>query len=100
MFVKVEAHFPLFYDKFSLKNTHNLLHRYFHSHLNFLIHFQSYFSEPEFDSEYQHQHIHKGKVSKLLSIRNKFFFIDFSFLKSIMFHVMTNLIFDLNLRKL
>lgn len=28
---------------------------------------QSYFSEPEFDSEYQHQHIHKTKVS-LLSI--------------------------------
>ncbi|XP_037039089.1 uncharacterized protein LOC119076436 isoform X4 [Bradysia coprophila] len=25
---------------------------------------QSYFSEPEFDSEYQHQHIHKGKGSK------------------------------------
>lgn len=24
---------------------------------------QSYFSEPEFDSEYQHQHIHKTKVS-------------------------------------
>ncbi|EGI59008.1 Coiled-coil domain-containing protein [Acromyrmex echinatior] len=24
---------------------------------------QSYFSEPEFDSEYQHQHIHKSKVS-------------------------------------
>lgn len=24
----------------------------------------SYFSEPEFDSEYQHQHIHKSKVSK------------------------------------
>lgn len=23
---------------------------------------QSYFSEPEFDSEYQHQHIHKSKV--------------------------------------
>jgi len=23
---------------------------------------QSYFSEPEFDSEYQHQHIHKTKV--------------------------------------
>lgn len=22
----------------------------------------SYFSEPEFDSEYQHQHIHKSKV--------------------------------------
>ncbi|GLV37739.1 uncharacterized protein CBL_06560 [Carabus blaptoides fortunei] len=25
---------------------------------------QSYFSEPEFDSEYQHQHIHKSKVSE------------------------------------
>lgn len=25
---------------------------------------QSYFSEPEFDSEYQHQHIHKSKVSQ------------------------------------
>ncbi|XP_037915678.1 uncharacterized protein LOC119654382 isoform X3 [Hermetia illucens] len=25
---------------------------------------QSYFSEPEFDSEYQHQHIHKSKGSK------------------------------------
>ena len=24
----------------------------------------SYFSEPEFDSEYQHQHIHKSKVSR------------------------------------
>ena len=24
---------------------------------------QSYFSEPEFDSEYQHQHIHKSKVT-------------------------------------
>lgn len=24
---------------------------------------QSYFSEPEFDSEFQHQHIHKSKVS-------------------------------------
>lgn len=24
---------------------------------------QSYFSEPEFDSEFQHQHIHKTKVS-------------------------------------
>lgn len=24
----------------------------------------SYFSEPEFDSEYQHQHIHKSKVMK------------------------------------
>lgn len=23
----------------------------------------SYFSEPEFDSEFQHQHIHKSKVS-------------------------------------
>lgn len=26
---------------------------------------QSYFSEPEFDSEYQHQHIHKSKVTSL-----------------------------------
>ncbi|KAL6261218.1 hypothetical protein P5V15_008743 [Pogonomyrmex californicus] len=26
---------------------------------------QSYFSEPEFDSEYQHQHIHKSKVNRL-----------------------------------
>uniref|UniRef100_A0A8D8JY98 Coiled-coil domain-containing protein AGAP005037 n=1 Tax=Culex pipiens TaxID=7175 RepID=A0A8D8JY98_CULPI len=26
---------------------------------------QSYFSEPEFDSEYQHQHIHKSKASKM-----------------------------------
>uniref|UniRef100_A0AAR5PZR3 Uncharacterized protein n=1 Tax=Dendroctonus ponderosae TaxID=77166 RepID=A0AAR5PZR3_DENPD len=28
------------------------------------VHFEdpSYFSEPEFDSEYQHQHIHKSKV--------------------------------------
>lgn len=26
----------------------------------------SYFSEPEFDSEYQHQHIHKSKVSDIL----------------------------------
>ncbi|XP_076167894.1 uncharacterized protein LOC143146994 isoform X4 [Ptiloglossa arizonensis] len=25
---------------------------------------QSYFSEPEFDSEYQHQHIHKSKTTK------------------------------------
>ncbi|KAL1455582.1 hypothetical protein WDU94_009666, partial [Cyamophila willieti] len=25
---------------------------------------QSYFSEPEFDSEFQHQHIHKTKVGK------------------------------------
>ncbi|KAK9729028.1 hypothetical protein QE152_g16912 [Popillia japonica] len=24
----------------------------------------SYFSEPEFDSEYQHQHIHKSKVGR------------------------------------
>ena len=27
-------------------------------------HDQSYFSEPEFDSEYQHQHVHKAKVSR------------------------------------
>lgn len=26
---------------------------------------QSYFSEPEFDSEFQHQHIHKTKVSEI-----------------------------------
>lgn len=26
----------------------------------------SYFSEPEFDSEYQHQHIHKSKVSDFI----------------------------------
>ncbi|KAG5682511.1 hypothetical protein PVAND_011860 [Polypedilum vanderplanki] len=33
-------------------------------------HDQSYFSEPEFDSEYQHQHIHKSKVSKrILNIK-------------------------------
>lgn len=29
---------------------------------------QSYFSEPEFDSEYQHQHIHKSKVSLFRSM--------------------------------
>lgn len=29
---------------------------------------QSYFSEPEFDSEYQHQHIHKTKVRALILI--------------------------------
>ncbi|KAL1116626.1 hypothetical protein AAG570_005098, partial [Ranatra chinensis] len=29
---------------------------------------QSYFSEPEFDSEYQHQHIHKTKVSNMIYI--------------------------------
>lgn len=36
----------------------------FRTLFNCNIHLQSYFSEPEFDSEYQHQHIHKGKVSK------------------------------------
>ena len=25
---------------------------------------QNYFSEPEFDTDYQHQHIHKNKVSE------------------------------------
>ncbi|XP_033360838.1 uncharacterized protein LOC117239422 isoform X9 [Bombus vosnesenskii] len=30
---------------------------------------QSYFSEPEFDSEYQHQHIHKSKVLSTLHSR-------------------------------
>ena len=29
---------------------------------------QSYFSEPEFDSEYQHQHIHKTKVRTISSL--------------------------------
>ncbi|KAF5298308.1 hypothetical protein FQA39_LY11792 [Lamprigera yunnana] len=29
----------------------------------------SYFSEPEFDSEYQHQHIHKSKVSVVLFMK-------------------------------
>ena len=28
---------------------------------------QSYFSEPEFDSEYQHQHIHKSKVGLVIT---------------------------------
>lgn len=28
----------------------------------------SYFSEPEFDSEYQHQHIHKSKVGNTFHI--------------------------------
>lgn len=32
----------------------------------------SYFSEPEFDSEYQHQHIHKSKVSVLTAIFHDF----------------------------
>lgn len=32
----------------------------------------SYFSEPEFDSEYQHQHIHKSKVSVLTAIFHEF----------------------------
>lgn len=31
-----------------------------------LFHQQNYFSEPEFDTEYQHQHVHKNKVSKTL----------------------------------
>jgi len=31
-----------------------------------LILLQSYFSEPEFDSEYQHQHIHKSKVNTFI----------------------------------
>jgi SRC kinase signaling inhibitor 1 len=29
----------------------------------FLFLIQSYFSEPEFDTEYSHQHVHKNKVS-------------------------------------
>nr|CAD7433330.1 unnamed protein product [Timema monikensis] len=31
---------------------------------------QSYFSEPEFDSEYQHQHIHKSKILFILLIQH------------------------------
>lgn len=27
---------------------------------------QSYFSEPEFDTDYQHQHVHKNKVRHFL----------------------------------
>ncbi|XP_054270832.1 coiled-coil domain-containing protein AGAP005037 isoform X5 [Macrosteles quadrilineatus] len=32
---------------------------------------QSYFSEPEFDSEYQHQHIHKTKVARIKGFGSK-----------------------------
>lgn len=32
------------------------------------IRLQSYFSEPEFDSDYQHQHVHKSKVSTVDTI--------------------------------
>ena len=34
----------------------------------------SYFSEPEFDSEYQHQHIHKSKVG--IIYKNIYLFLD------------------------
>lgn len=47
---------------------------------------QSYFSEPEFDSEYQHQHIHKSKVSHiviyLLYYKNKLLNSDLHYLNS------------------
>lgn len=35
-------------------------------------HLQSYFSEPEFDTEYQHQHVHKSKVSRFFLLSNEF----------------------------
>ncbi|XP_043278734.1 uncharacterized protein [Venturia canescens] len=34
---------------------------------------QSYFSEPEFDSEFQHQHIHKSKTSKNSTSGNSYY---------------------------
>lgn len=37
----------------------------------------SYFSEPEFDSEYQHQHIHKSKVSRYFSYEFRIMLINF-----------------------
>lgn len=37
--------------------------RWFSCYFLLLFHSQSYFSEPEFDTEYQHQHVHKNKVS-------------------------------------
>jgi len=33
---------------------------------------QSYFSEPEFDSDYQHQHIHKTKVGSVICDHNTY----------------------------
>jgi hypothetical protein len=52
-------------------------------------HDQSYFSEPEFDSEYQHQHIHKSKVRER-RLKGKiemssFFFFFFSVYKRDLF---------------
>ncbi|XP_052131294.1 coiled-coil domain-containing protein AGAP005037 isoform X5 [Frankliniella occidentalis] len=40
---------------------------------------QSYFSEPEFDSEYQHQHIHKSKASKASSVPPQPYYMTHSF---------------------
>ncbi|XP_043797263.1 uncharacterized protein LOC122717340 isoform X5 [Apis laboriosa] len=36
---------------------------------------QSYFSEPEFDSEYQHQHIHKSKTAKNSTSGNSGYYV-------------------------
>ncbi|XP_076757031.1 coiled-coil domain-containing protein AGAP005037 isoform X21 [Xylocopa sonorina] len=36
---------------------------------------QSYFSEPEFDSEYQHQHIHKSKTAKNSNSGNSGYYV-------------------------
>ena len=43
---------------------------------------QSYFSEPEFDSEYQHQHIHKSKVGSSREPSNALMFFLHHILKS------------------
>ncbi|XP_034236392.1 coiled-coil domain-containing protein AGAP005037 isoform X11 [Thrips palmi] len=40
---------------------------------------QSYFSEPEFDSEYQHQHIHKSKASKASGVPPQPYYMTHSF---------------------
>lgn len=42
--------------------THGPLPPNFTSHPGIWEQDQSYFSEPEFDSEFEHQHIHKSKV--------------------------------------
>lgn len=52
---------------------------------------QSYFSEPEFDSEYQHQHIHKTKVTLVIwhhlsYIRQLFLFLLTWFTTCVIFH--------------
>lgn len=43
---------------------YNQPYLYFNCFLNLIVFIlQSYFSEPEFDSDYKNQHIHKSKVS-------------------------------------